>query len=275
MDRDRLQDVQRTDITESRVNEEFVDWLKNKGPSWLLIILVFIIAYLVVVKFRTAAAREDLQAWSDYSQASRAPHFDDVAENYPDKTGLFLLSKLNAADLYLHRVQTGFEEQGGVTGETDADGNPIEAAPERDPIDNERRAELLDWSTERYQAALDEANKNPQLAIFSVNALSGLAAVAEARSVTADTPDEATQFIEQAKNYYNQAAAKAETVDAALAQRMRDRADHLPEPGDSIVLPTEEELRTWTIDIPKPTRVQLDPSLRDILLDVKGDDADN
>jgi hypothetical protein len=33
MDRERLKQVHQTDLTESRVNEDFVDWLKTKGPT--------------------------------------------------------------------------------------------------------------------------------------------------------------------------------------------------------------------------------------------------
>ena len=39
-DRERLKEVHATDLTESRVNEDFVDWLKTKGPTYLLAILV-------------------------------------------------------------------------------------------------------------------------------------------------------------------------------------------------------------------------------------------
>ncbi len=33
MDRDRLKQVQQTDLTESRINEDFVDWLKTRHLS--------------------------------------------------------------------------------------------------------------------------------------------------------------------------------------------------------------------------------------------------
>ena len=33
MDRNRLKDIHQSDLTESRMNEDFVIWLKTKGPS--------------------------------------------------------------------------------------------------------------------------------------------------------------------------------------------------------------------------------------------------
>ena len=35
---DRLKEVQTTDLTDSRVNHDFIDWLKTKGMNWLLLI---------------------------------------------------------------------------------------------------------------------------------------------------------------------------------------------------------------------------------------------
>ena len=54
MDRDRLKEVHQTDLTESRVNEDFVDWLKNKGPTWLLVVMIAVCAYLAVVRLEAA-----------------------------------------------------------------------------------------------------------------------------------------------------------------------------------------------------------------------------
>ena len=52
MDRERLKDIQTADLSESHVNEDFVHWLKTKGPSYLLIIMIVIVAYMFVVKYK-------------------------------------------------------------------------------------------------------------------------------------------------------------------------------------------------------------------------------
>ncbi len=33
MDRERLQQVHQSEVTESRINEDFVEWLKTKAPQ--------------------------------------------------------------------------------------------------------------------------------------------------------------------------------------------------------------------------------------------------
>ena len=33
MDRDRLKEVRQTDLTESRINQDFLDWLKTSGEE--------------------------------------------------------------------------------------------------------------------------------------------------------------------------------------------------------------------------------------------------
>ena len=44
MDPDRLAQVQQSELTESRVNEDFVEWLKKWGNSILLVILLIALA---------------------------------------------------------------------------------------------------------------------------------------------------------------------------------------------------------------------------------------
>ena len=63
MDRERLKNVQTSDITDEKLNEDFVLWLKTKGPTWLLVILVAIVAYLFMVNWRQREARHQNEAW--------------------------------------------------------------------------------------------------------------------------------------------------------------------------------------------------------------------
>ena len=58
MDRERLQQVQQSDLSESRVNEDFILWLKNSGPWYLLAVLVGIAVYLYLINLQ----RAELQA---------------------------------------------------------------------------------------------------------------------------------------------------------------------------------------------------------------------
>ena len=53
MDRDRLKEIQTADLSESNVNEDFVRWLKTKGPSYLLVVMVVIVGYLFYIRYQS------------------------------------------------------------------------------------------------------------------------------------------------------------------------------------------------------------------------------
>ena len=62
MDRDRLKDIQTADLAESQVNEDFVHWLKTKGPSYLLVIMVVIVGYLFYIRYQSSQAQRQGEA---------------------------------------------------------------------------------------------------------------------------------------------------------------------------------------------------------------------
>ena len=52
MDRNRLKEIHQSDLTESRLNEDFVTWLKTSGPTYLLIILVALCSYVLWIRWQ-------------------------------------------------------------------------------------------------------------------------------------------------------------------------------------------------------------------------------
>ena len=64
MDRDRLKDIQTADLSESNVNEDFVHWLKTKGPSYLLIVIIVIVSYLFFVIYQKGKMAHRAEAWN-------------------------------------------------------------------------------------------------------------------------------------------------------------------------------------------------------------------
>ena len=81
MDRDRLKEVHQTDLTESRINEDFVDWLKTKGPTWLLMILIGVGGYLGIVRWRQYKQQHFVEAWVALSECRLPGAFEDVADD--------------------------------------------------------------------------------------------------------------------------------------------------------------------------------------------------
>ena len=79
MDRERLQQVQQSDLSESRVNEDFVNWIKTSGPWYLLAVLIGIAVYMYIVNIQRAELRAREQAWFDFSEAVMPASLEDVA----------------------------------------------------------------------------------------------------------------------------------------------------------------------------------------------------
>ena len=62
---DRLKEVQTTDLTDSRVNHDFIDWLKTKGMNWLLLILLVACGFLAVDWYQRKQVEAKDQAWAE------------------------------------------------------------------------------------------------------------------------------------------------------------------------------------------------------------------
>lgn len=218
MDRERLKKVQTSDLTEERLNEDFVLWLKTKGPTWLLVILVAIVAYLFMVNWRQREARYQNEAWIALLDARLPTSLEDVAIQYPDIDTVAQQARLRAANTYLQSIQLGR-----------AIGSTAEAAV---PLTDEDRLFNMDRAHLLYEEVLAADTGKPGEAILAVSALNGLAAVQECRGE-----------LDSARSYYEQAAARAGELYPFLAERSQARAltvgeyDRLVEIPESIPEP--------------------------------------
>ena len=67
-DRERLAGgLHQTEVTESRVNEGFLEWLKSAGPWYLMIILVALTAYFGWSRYQDHRYQQRVDAWSAYT----------------------------------------------------------------------------------------------------------------------------------------------------------------------------------------------------------------
>jgi hypothetical protein len=220
MDRDRLKQVQQTDLTESRVNEDFVLWLKTRGPSWLLAVLIVLCVFVVVDRWRQSKARHQDSAWIELTGAQSPPAYLEVADSYTDVGSVSVLARIGAADTYLGSVRLGtrFDRT-----ETDDDFQ----------LTDEKRTEYLDEAGRLYGEVLERARSNPDQRLFAVAAAFGLAAVAESRGDL----DGALGHLEQAAEFAGddyvflagQARKRLETIDSLAVGRELPRAEDLPE----------------------------------------------
>ena len=227
MDRDRLQQVQQSDLSESRVNQEFIDWLKTKGPNWLLVVLVAICAFLFIQQWKQRQVSYVDQAWQAFAEADTPFSLLDVAEEYGDVGSVAALSRLTAARIFMTAVQVGKPVQAIILQENTA--ALIDDTGE-DEFTDELRDDYLNQADGLYQSILDDpvladAADTSAANLYAVNALNGRAAVAEARGES-----------EQAAAFYEEAAARADEFDPSLADISRAMAQAAEAYSERVIL---------------------------------------
>jgi hypothetical protein len=219
MDRERLKEVHASDLTEGRINQDFVDWLQTKGMTWLLVILVALCAYFGIVRWRHSRTNYQTEAWRGLATATLPGAYEDVAEKYSDVGSVAHLARLRAAEMLLTSVQT-----------SQVLGAETETTKELTPAD---RDDYLNRADRLYAKVLESDNGAPGTALLMVTAHTGRAAVAESKG-----------DLEQAKQYYTKAAERAQSVYPRLAEQAKLRAESVDLQASKITLPSQAELAT-------------------------------
>jgi hypothetical protein len=233
----RLKDVHQTDLTESRINEDFVDWLKTKGPQWLLLIMIGVAGYLN-------------EAWAALLDCRLPGSFEDVAMKYSEVRGLPQQALNMGGDVLLNAVAA--ERPLG------ADTNPTAQTPPAE-ITEEERTDYLARAERFYQAVADSDDGSLGLTLHAVDALQGLAVVAESRG-----------DVDDARRGYELAAGRAADFYPQLAERIRGRAGNVEQYAVAVHLPAQADLPARP---PQPDLqpAVLDAPLRELLLPEQSD----
>ena len=229
MDRERLKEVHQTDLTESRINQDFVDWLKGEGPKWLLIILVAMCVFIGVQRFKGYKISHRNEAWGAFFEARLPGSYEDVANKYEGVDQLASLSRLQAAEELLRLVQAGIALD--LTSPTPPNPDDPESGPAESPLTEELRAQYLTRADGLYQQVIGADDGSMALTLHVVNALNGRAAIAEAR-----------EDAEAARQWYEQAAERAEAFFPAQAAIARARAETIAQYATPVTLPSQEDV---------------------------------
>lgn len=243
MDRNRLKEVHQTDLTEGRINQDFVDWLKTKGTSWLLVGVIALFAYAVWVRWSNYRANYKTEAWAALSQATLPSSYEDVAEKYTDVGAVSHMARLKAGEQLIAAVQSGQT----LGAETDA----------KTPLDDKTRVEYLDRADRMFAKVVDADNGGSEMALLVSNALLGRGAVAESKG-EADV----------AREYYNKAADRVASVFPQRAEKARARAAAVDAHATTVTIPTREEV--FAMDqkstLPAaPEQIWIEPWLTDLV----------
>jgi predicted negative regulator of RcsB-dependent stress response len=164
----RLKNMQQADLTESRVNDDFLHWLKTWGQNILLAVLV--VAALAMGYFWWSQKKEQArdEAWSELGAASLPAALEEVAAKHEGKDAVAPFAEILAADRYLQAVTSNQR--------FDREASAADAA-----LTPELRTEWLKEADRLYaKVATRMANaKRPGEYGFLFGALFGRAAVAE------------------------------------------------------------------------------------------------
>jgi hypothetical protein len=226
MDPRQAQIRERAGLEESRLNQEFIDWLRKWGTPILLMVAVLSVGY--ALKDRWQKGKDDKldQGFQELDNATSGANSSPdtllaVANDYDGHASISALARLDAADAYLDALRRGVKPGATVKTDKDHEGeleNPDDALTDADRTDFLKRAGDL------YQQVYDQTSSRPRQVLLTINSLYGLAAVSEGR-----------QEFDKAKGYYEQIAKLAE--DNALQGHQALAKERIDKLGDLQTIP--------------------------------------
>jgi len=175
-DKSRLRQVQTTDLTESRLNDDFVYWLKKNGSNYLLVVLLVACGVLAWNYYNRQQVAKSAGAWTELSTASesRMPEpLEQVAKDHAEIPQVAMMALIAAGDLRLGQIQRG--ELSPAVGTTPAV-----------PLDDAARKIAQEAADDNYAKAAKIAEQfgggnRDHIAPVLFSSLFGRAAVAESR----------------------------------------------------------------------------------------------
>jgi len=170
----RQSQVQTTDLSESRINDDFVFWLKKQGPNYLLVALLAACAAMGYNLWQRKRVEKSSLAWQDLQQATMAEDFDEVARKHAEVLQVAMMANMRAGDLRLAQIRSG--ELTPKQGDTPAV-----------LLDAGSRKAVQEAADGNYTSAADLAVKvaggqRDQAVTVVMSTLFGRAAIAESRS---------------------------------------------------------------------------------------------
>ncbi len=204
-------------LEESRLNVEFIDWLRRWSTPLLVVVAVLVLGYVGYERWQLSKRAEVDRAFTQLDAITQGARpspesLKALADEFSGIRGVAHLARLKAADLNLQAARRGVR----VGADLGQDGAPADVA---DLLTDEQRAAVLAEAENLYRRVLDDTDGDKAMAQHAIGAAFGIAAVAECRS------DEVA-----AVAMYKRAQELAEAADLkALAKTASERAGSLDE----------------------------------------------
>jgi len=222
MDDRQAQVTERAGLDDTRINEDFRDFLLKWGP-WALVVVALVFGGIGGKRYLDQQRDQRVdEAFVQLSLATEAQGTSPdtllgLADSYADVRGVPLAARLAAADAYLAAVRRGVVV-GAVPG-------PDGGYQEEELLDAELRASYLDQAAALYERVAAEAGREPGAAVHAIGALLGQAAIAESRG-----------DLDAAREAYQRAADLDRSVGYGMHARVIEQRlatlDTLAEPVD-------------------------------------------
>ncbi len=225
MDERQGQIKDRAGLDESRINEEFRDFLVKWGPRALIVIALIALAFSGRRYLNQQADERTDEAFVQLalatgSQSTSPDTLLSLARQYDDVGAVPHVARLTAGEAYLSAVRRGvvIGAQAGPTGEF----------PAEELLDEELRTSYLGQARQAFQQVVDAEPAD----IHLVRAHMGMAAVAEAMGE-----------IEDARTHYQRAASiDRDAGFGAMAQLAEARLNSLDALATRTSLPSSAQL---------------------------------
>lgn len=179
MDERQQQIRERAGLEESRLNQDFIDFLTKWGTPLLAVVAIAAGSVWGYNRWTTSQRQQLDKAFGELALAGESEEpspesLKKVAEEYGTKAGVGFLARMEAADALMRSVRRGVRA-GAELAQDGALAKPEDALTEAE------RTEYLTQAGELYRRVADTCREIPERKPFLVGALFGVAATAEGK----------------------------------------------------------------------------------------------
>ncbi|MBX3364551.1 MAG: hypothetical protein KF866_07280 [Phycisphaeraceae bacterium] len=257
-------------LEESKLNVEFIDWLKKWGPYFLITLAVVVLVWRGTEFLKQRRQQTVDKAFIEYRQLTEAllftgelntspESFIQFAEAHKRTPGLASEASLEAARIFMRAVSVGVEPGARMQ----ADGSYAET----DLLTDARREQLVGRARDLYAIVLEATEGKIGMDLLAVQAAFGLAAAGEA-----------LERWDEASGWYDRAIAIADAARfielSALASERKEglaKLKSLPRLYAQAELPRRPEplldsgfdLQQWFPDVPPDLAPEADSGTTD------------
>lgn len=230
-EKQNIQIRERAGLEESRLNQDFIDFLTRWSTPLLFVIALVVGGNYLYTQYNKKQEAQQAAAFKQFAEIATGANpsptsLIDVAEKFAGVGSVGEMARLKAGDALMRSVLRGVKPGADVN----ADGTVKEVG---DELTAEDRESFLTQAEEQYRRVVESTANDPAKAMLRLGGLFGLASVAESRG----DADKAKAGYEQIKSIAAGSTEFKHFVDVA-----QKRIESLPKIVAVAKLPTKSSL---------------------------------